>query len=769
MGASILAILALLDDINRRQVESVITHTNQVIESLMRKDLGNRITAIDRLARRWTESSGTPRTIWERDAIELLSDLPGFKAVAWIDAKQNFQWVAPSEGNAAMSSQALGKREPLKKVLGLIEGNYASGISQSFQGLEGDLNMIVFAPATRNTESDGLIVGLLSLRPWIVDLLSGAQSGDFQLQVFMENQKIYEYTSVDFPLNQVMGIRHDFDLHGTKWTTYLSSTENPDTTIYSRVFKRWLMIGLLPSVLFALTVYLSLAAMLRTRELKVATRQLSLLMQNFQGMVYRTLDTNYPWPMHFASEGCRTLSGHERSDLEEQRVLWGESINPEDREHVIAAIQDAIKNDKHFDVVYRIRTTNGCEKWVWDQGSCVVDPLTKAQVFEGFISDISERKTAELELIREQALTRSIVDTAVEAIITIDTTGKIDSFNQAAEKMFNYSSAEVVGENVSMLMPLPYRNEHNQYLLNYIETGAAQIIGIGRDVSAQRKDGSEFPIQLSVSEIEGQGRRMFVGLIRDISAEKKSEREASVRQEQLARVDRLHLLGEMATGIAHEINQPLTSISLFSQAGKRFLELGNYERLPDIFDKLSQHALRAGSIVEQMQAMTRQRESERTTVECRQLINEITQLAEADARIHDLQVKVTSNGALPMVAVDVIQIQQVALNLLRNGMEAMQEVDCHAGSTIELNTRLLDSGDILFSVIDSGGGVSEDIVSKLFTPFATTKKYGMGMGLSICRAIIIAHGGQLNYINNESGGTTFYFNIPSANGSAQSE
>lgn len=252
------------------------------------------------------------------------------------------------------------------------------------------------------------------------------------------------------------------------------------------------------------------------------------------------------------------------------------------------------------------------------------------------------------------------------------------------------------------------------------------------------------------------------GFVTDITEQRSAESEAREHREHLAHVDRLNLLGEMATGIAHEINQPLTAISLFVQAGGRMAHEGKIEKLPEIFDKLIRHAHRASAVIERMQNLARRRESARTTVSCKDLVRDVVRLAEAEARIRDMMIRVDTEAGLPDVAVDSVQIQQVALNLLRNGMESMQSVNCKNGNTIGVHTQRLEDGMIEFAVIDSGAGVPEAEIDKLFAPFSTTKKSGMGMGLSISRAIVTAHGGRLDFRNNEGGGATFFFLLPPA-------
>ncbi|MBT8400537.1 MAG: PAS domain S-box protein, partial [Rhodothermia bacterium] len=385
-------------------------------------------------------------------------------------------------------------------------------------------------------------------------------------------------------------------------------------------------------------------------------------------------------------------------------------------------------------------------------------------VLEGFISDITDRKRTESELVDSQAFSQAVVETAADAIITIDADNRIENFNRAAQEMFGYATKDVVGKNVSMLMPEDIRHEHDSYLAKYVSTNDSAKITAGREVTAMRKDGATFPIYLSISEVHGHPERKFVGLIRDISDQRAAENEAREHRENLAHVDRLNMLGEMATGIAHEINQPLTAISLFARAGGKLVEAGNEDRMPEIFEKLNQHAYRASAVIERMQNMARRQESAKAIVDCNELLQEVAKLAEAEARFRDMAIEVDIwDDPLP-VFVDAVQIQQVALNLIRNGMEAIRSCECRYGRTIRLRSVLKSANEVEVSVVDCGDGVREDLDEPIFTPFSTTKKSGMGMGLSISRSIITAHGGRLDYFNNEKCGATFFFTLPIADG-----
>ena len=254
---------------------------------------------------------------------------------------------------------------------------------------------------------------------------------------------------------------------------------------------------------------------------------------------------------------------------------------------------------------------------------------------------------------------------------------------------------------------------------------------------------------------------------RDISEQKQAEEEARQHRERIAHVSRLSTLGEMAAGIAHEINQPLTAISLFAQAGRRLIESGNVEKMGEVCTKLNEHALRASDVVERMQTMARQGENNKEVVDCNDLMESAVKLAEAEARINDIRIEFERGYDLPPISVDGVQIQQVALNLLRNAMEATSASDAGDDRSVTLRTCRNGMNEIEVSVSDQGCGVPDERIDKLFTPFSTTKKSGMGMGLSISQAIVRAHGGQIRFHNNDDGGATFSFTLPAAKRESQ--
>lgn len=373
----------------------------------------------------------------------------------------------------------------------------------------------------------------------------------------------------------------------------------------------------------------------------------------------------------------------------------------------------------------------------------------------GILVDITEQT-------RREAENRTLLETAVDAIIMIDEGGAIETFNRAATDLFGYTAEEIIGEPVTRLMPEPHRSRHDEYMRRYMETGEKRIIGIGRELEAQDRSGRRIPIYLAVSEILLQGRRRFAGIIRDLSAQRADREALAEQRERLAHVGRLSTMGEMTASIAHEINQPLTAISMYAQSGLKLIERGDPDlaKLAAALDKLNTQSLRAGAIIERIQRFARAQDSQYQFAVINDLLKDLVKLAEGDARIHDVAITFDLAEDLPAVYCDPIQIQQVALNLIRNAIDAMKEIGCRHGNALCITSRALSDTRLEVAVTDQGPGVPDDQISLLFKPFHTTKKDGMGMGLSICRSIIAEHGGELQFRNNADAGATFYFTLP---------
>lgn len=364
------------------------------------------------------------------------------------------------------------------------------------------------------------------------------------------------------------------------------------------------------------------------------------------------------------------------------------------------------------------------------------------------------------ELATSRAYLEAILTTVPDAMIVIDDTGIIQSCSAAAERLFGFAAAEMRGHNVSMLMPQPYRREHDSYLTRYRVTGERRIIGTGRVVVGQRKDDSTFPIELFVGEMTLGSHRQFVGFIRDLTQRQESERALHELQSELIHVSRLSTMGEMASALAHEINQPLTAISNYLQTARRVLAKIDDERVApasEITAKAAQQALRAGEVIKRLREFVARGETDKQIQKIQTVIEEASTLALMAVRGRPVQVTFRFDPAVDLVLIDRVQIQQVLLNLLRNAIEAMQDTPRRE---IVIATEPAADDMVAVSVTDCGSGIAPEQMASLFQPFMTNKETGMGVGLSISRTIVEAHGGQITASSDPTRGTTFRFTVP---------
>lgn len=373
---------------------------------------------------------------------------------------------------------------------------------------------------------------------------------------------------------------------------------------------------------------------------------------------------------------------------------------------------------------------------------------------------------AERALRASEAHLRSVLETVPDAIIVINDRGLVQSFSPAAERLFGYSATDVMGQNVKMLMPQPYRDEHDGYLERYRHTGERRIIGIGRVVLGRRANGSTFPMELAVGEINLEGKRMFTGFVRDITERQVARERLQELQSELLRASRLSAMGQMASALAHELNQPLTAIINYVQATRRMIVNPDIsrERLEETMDKAVAQASRAGQIIHRMRQFLQKGETERQPESINKVLEEASALALVGAKESGVMVRMELGIELAPVMIDRIQIQQVILNLIRNGIEAMQGV---VRRELRIATSEAENDMVLVSIADSGPGLASEVADQLFQPFVTTKEKGMGLGLSICRSIIDSHGGKIWTTPNPDGGVTFAFTLPTAEAPAE--
>ena len=361
----------------------------------------------------------------------------------------------------------------------------------------------------------------------------------------------------------------------------------------------------------------------------------------------------------------------------------------------------------------------------------------------------------------EDALLDAILATAPDAMVIIDEQGIVLHFSAVAEQLFGYAPAEVIGQNISFLMPSPHRELHDQYIRHYLDTGIKRIINTGRVVEAERRDGSRFPMQLYIGEAVTGGRRVFTGFIHDLTERYAHESRVQELQAELAHASRLSAVGTLASALAHELNQPLTAIANYMSAARDILQnkdSAELDMLREAFAEAAEQSLRAGQIVRRLRDYVSKREIVRERVPIARIISEATTIGLVGAREKGVSWSIDAGRAGEVMG-DRVQLQQVMVNLMRNAVEAMQTQPV---KMLTIIADRIEPGRVEVTVTDTGTGLDPEVAANLFQPFLTTKRHGMGLGLSICKTIVEAHGGELDAFPNPAGGTVFRFTLAGA-------
>jgi two-component system sensor kinase FixL len=461
------------------------------------------------------------------------------------------------------------------------------------------------------------------------------------------------------------------------------------------------------------------------------------------------------------SSSARILFGVGRDQAVTYELFLG-LLEPSDRERVQQAIGRLEQTGGQFDISFQINRSPAPGQWLRTRGAAIGDETGTARHISGIVLDINEAKQLEKALRTRETHLRSILDTIPDAMIVVDGHGIMQFFSTAAERMFGFTEQEAIGKNVSELMPDPDHVRHDGYLARYRTSRERHIIGIGRIVTGKRRDGTTFPMHLSIGEMQSGGEPYFTGFVRDLTEHQQTQARLQELQSELVHVSRLSAMGEMASALAHELNQPLAAISNYMKGSRRLLEESpdpNSKKIGNAMDRAAEQALRAGQIIRRLRDFVSRGESEKRVESLSKLIEEAGALGLAGAREQNVALRFKLNPEHDRVLVDRVQIQQVLVNLFRNALEAM------APSThrelVVAHAKVADDM-IEIAVSDTGSGFHDDVVPHLFQTFFTTKETGMGVGLSISRSIIEAHGGRMWAETNASGGATFRFTLPAA-------
>jgi two-component system, LuxR family, sensor kinase FixL len=484
--------------------------------------------------------------------------------------------------------------------------------------------------------------------------------------------------------------------------------------------------------------------------------ELNLLIDGAQGYAIYMLDQT--GHVTIWNKGAERLCGWTETEILGQHCAIFYPSDQVEAGKPAADLDEARKQGKLEEEAWRLRK-DGSEFLAHVSTTALYDESGELRGFGKVIRDITEQRAIERRLSASAAHLESILSTVPDAMVVIDALGRILSFSAAAERLFGMMEAEVLGANVSILMPSPDREAHDGYLERYLRTGERKIIGRGRIVTGRRKDGTTFPMELFVGEAIAGGERVFTGFVRDLTEKLAQEERVSELRSNLVHAARVSAMGTMASTLAHELNQPITAIANYMEAIRDLLAAPKMDDMPMIRDALADaanEAIRAGQIVRRLREFVARGDLEKSVEDLPRLIEEASELALLGARERGVTVRFDLDPTANHVLVDRVQTQQVLMNLMRNAVEAMESAPVRE---LVVTTRNDEPGFVRVTIADTGHGVSPDVAEGLFRAFNSTKASGMGLGLSICRTIVEASGGRIWMEPREGGGTLFHFTL----------
>jgi two-component system sensor kinase FixL len=433
---------------------------------------------------------------------------------------------------------------------------------------------------------------------------------------------------------------------------------------------------------------------------------------------------------------------------------WSEGIHPEDLDECLKLYVESFEARVSFSIEYRLRRRDGEYRWILDTGVPYYEAGGKFLGYIGCCVDLTERKQAEEKF-------RLVVESSPGGILLVDGEGRIVLVNTTAEKYFGYSREELVGQKVETLLPDRFRAAHPDHRAGFFTATPTRATGTGRELFARRKDGTEFPVEIGLSPIKTPEGILVLTVIVDITVRKQAEAETLRQRAELTHSSRVSTLGALASSLAHELNQPLSAILGNAQAASRFMAATppDLAEIRGALEDIAQDTRRAGEVIRQMRALVRKDEPNMQSLDINRVVSDVARLLHSDILVRRMRISLQLDPALGRVKGDSAQLQQVILNLTLNALDAMKDV-AESRREVVLRSRRLNDETVQVEVSDGGAGITPDRLGQLFEPFRSSKKEGLGLGLSISRSIIEAHRGRIWAENNAGPGATLYFTLP---------
>jgi len=430
-------------------------------------------------------------------------------------------------------------------------------------------------------------------------------------------------------------------------------------------------------------------------------------------------------------------------------------LHADDRERVRQTLMDAVETGKDYSCEYRVLVPGQRERWTELRCRSGHASDGKTIVLRGVAMDITERKQA-------QDLFRLATEASPSGAVLVDDQGRIILVNAHIEELFGYQRDELIGKPVEILVAERFAAGHAAHRVKFHEVPEARMMGAERELFARRKDGTEFPVEVELNPIQTREGLLVLASVIDISARRLAEQQTRQNRDEISRLSRISLLGEMTASIAHELNQPLAAISSNASAGRRFIDRDAVDvtTLREILVDIEDQSHRANDVIRNIRNTVKKGATLRERINLNDLITRVGHILQPDARAHSCKLDISLPNDLPtIIQGDPLQIQQVLVNLVGNAFEAM--ADTPPGKRIvEIAAERNGDGMVCVSVRDQGVGVSDEARERLFDQFFTTKEEGLGMGLAIVRSVVEAHGGKIEVENLADAGARFYFTLP---------
>ncbi|HEU4523796.1 MAG TPA: PAS domain S-box protein [Gemmatimonadales bacterium] len=497
-------------------------------------------------------------------------------------------------------------------------------------------------------------------------------------------------------------------------------------------------------------------------ERRMGHAALSEWKSRYEAAVLSSNQVLYDWDPHTNDVtyggDTRRILGYGREELHDGLNGWSQKIHPDDRAAFDGEIARVLATEDMFSLTYRFYHRDGRMLWLEDRGHFFRDGEGRILRMVGFVQDITERMRTDHALRSSEERFSTAFRTSPDAIAIVGRDDdRILEVNDTWENLFGYARAKVFGRTMADL-GLHVRPEERARLRALLAEG--QLV---RDFESEvrTRAGAVRQVAVSGDTVEMGGAACFIFFIRDVTERKRAEAEAQEQRLEVAHLSRVTMLGELSGALAHELNQPLTAILANARAAQRLLRVTSPDltELGEILEDIAADDRRAGEVIERLRAFLRKGDMQPGHLNLNDVVTDVLGLVHSDLIQRGVTVEPRLDTALPPVFADRIQLQQVLLNLLLNACDAMAG-DSSTEKRVTIVTAATPAGEVELSVADQGTGIKPDQMERVFEPFVTSKPHGLGLGLSICRSIVTAHGGKLWADNNEGGGATFHLMLP---------